>query len=579
MQMRRLGYLLTLVLATALCVTPGFAQDGKLKIKVMPKQAYVFVDGQAIREGNQSISLTPGKHTVVVVNYGYKMESRDVNIDAGKSTPLEVTLTAYGNPVAGPFGVVMIEKGFWNSQEARAAVLSNGTKPDYFVGHVDEFNHDWWWHQNLLLPPGTHHLTVTVKGKTLFSGDVNVVANKKTIIHLNQNGKQTTVDWPRGEKLKDLARFKAGTATAQVVVAPVTGSFSVSNANINCGQTSTLNWQSTDSVDTSISGIGAVAPSGTQSVEPHATTSYDFSTTGPGGSAKGNGTVNVNTAVQASLTANPTELHYRKIGDKLLTQDSSTLTWSTSNASTITLDGATVQPSGTQTVKPNPSNTDQVPEGQPARTIDENKSYTLNASNVCGGTGTQTASLHITGTVEPIPTVTLQSIFYPTDYPDKKNPQVGLVKSQQLELATTAAGFKKYLEYDPDAKLSVEAYADVRGSKPFNQDLSERRVERIKQYLVDQGVSADKVETAAYGKDRPLPKDQVAQMESTNPQMPPRARLKNKQADWLAYNRRADVILLPSGKKSAQYFPHGADDSGLIWQMPKPSLKKVEAAQ
>jgi hypothetical protein len=586
MQMRRLGFLLTLVLATAFCATTGFAQDGKLKIKVTPKQAYVFVDGQAIREGSQSISLTPGKHTVVVVNYGYKMESRDVNIDAGKSTPLEVTLQAYGSPVAGPYGVVMIEKGFWNSQEARAAVLSEGTKPDYFVGHVDEFNHDWWWHQNLLLPPGTHHLTVTLKGKTLFSGDVNVVANKKTVIHLNENGKQTTSDWPRGEKLKDLARFKAGTATAQVVVAPVTGSFSVSNPNINCGQTSTLNWQSTDSVDTTISGIGAVQPSGSQTVEPHATTSYDFSTTGPGGTVKGNGSVNVNIAVQASLTANPTELHYRKIGDKLLTQDSSTLTWSTSNASTITLDGVTVQPSGSETVKPDPSNTAQVPEGQPARTIDETKTYTLHATNVCGGgnggaggNGTQTASLHITGTVEPIPTVTLQSIFYPTDYPDKKNPQVGLVKSQQLELATTADGFKKYLEYDPDAKLSVEAYADIRGSKPFNQDLSERRVERIKQYLVEQGVSADKVETAAYGKDRPLPKDQVTQMESSNPQMPPKARLKNKQADWLAYNRRADIILLPSGKKSAQYFPHGADDSGIIWQMPKPPLKKVQAAQ
>ncbi len=573
MQMRRLGYLLTLLLATALCVTTGFAQDGKLKIKVTPKQAYVFVDGQAIREGSQSISLTPGKHTVVVVNYGYKMESRDVNIDAGKSTPLEVTLTAYGSAVAGPYGLVIIEG------DPRAAVLSNGTKPDYFVGHVDEFNHDWWWHQNLLLPPGTHHLTITHKGTTVWAGDVIVVANKKTVVYADHNGKQKTIDWPRGEKMKDLARFKAGTASAQVVVAPVTGSFSVSNANINCGQTSTLNWQSTDSVDTNISGIGAVAPSGNQTVEPHATASYDFSTVGPGGSAKGNGTVNVNTAVQASLTANPTELHYRKIGEKVLTQDSSTLTWSTSNASTVTLDGATVQPSGTETVKPGPTNTDQVPEGQSARTIDETKSYALKASNVCGGTGNQTATLHITGTVEPIPTVTLQSIFYPTDYPDKKNPQVGLVKSEQLELATTAAGFKKYLEYDPDAKLSVEAYADVRGSKPFNQDLSERRVERIKQYLVDQGVSADKVETAAYGKDRPLPKDQVAQLEGSNPQPPPKARMKNKQADWLAYNRRADIILLPSGKKSVQYFPHGADDAGLIWQMPKPSLKKVEAAQ
>jgi outer membrane protein OmpA-like peptidoglycan-associated protein len=325
-----------------------------------------------------------------------------------------------------------------------------------------------------------------------------------------------------------------------------------------------------------------VQPSGNQTVEPHATTTYDFSATGPGGTAKGTGTVNVNTAVQASLSANPTDLKYRKIGEKVLTQDSSTLTWNTSNASNITLDGNKVDASGNQTVKPDPSNTEQVPEGQPARTIDENKTYTLNATNVCGGSATQSASLHITGTVEPIPTVTLQSIFYPTDYPDKKNPQVGLVKSQQLELATTAAGFKKYLEYDPDAKLSVEAYADVRGSKPFNQDLSERRVERIKQYLIEQGVSADKVETAAYGKDRPLPQDQVVQLEGMNPQMPPDKRFKTRTAkhnDWLAYNRRADIILQPSGKKSTQYFPHGADDSSIIWQVPKPSLKKVEAAQ
>jgi OmpA family/PEGA domain len=573
MQMRRLGYLLTLVLATTFCATSGFAQDGKLKIKVMPKQAYVFVDGQAIRDGSQSVSLAAGKHTVVVVNYGFKMESRDVDITAGKSTPLEVTLQPYGSTVAGPYGLVIIEG------DPRAAVLSNGTKPDYFVGHVDEFDHDWWFHQNLLLPPGTHHITITHKGMTVWSGDVTVAANKKTVIYANKSGKMKTVDWKRGEKLKDLARFKAGTASAQVVVAPVTGSFNVSNANINCGQTSTLNWQSTDSVDTSISGIGAVQPSGTQSVEPHATTSYDFSTTGPGGMAKGSGTVNVNTAVQASLSGNPTELHYRKIGEKVLTQDSSTLTWSTSNASTVTIDGMTVQPSGTETVKPDPMNTEQVPEGQPARTIDENKSYTLNASNVCGGSGTQTTSLHITGTVEPIPAVTLQSIFYPTNYPEKKNPQVGLVKSQQLELATTADGFKKYLEYDPDAKLSVEAHADVRGSKPFNQDLSERRVERIKQYLVDQGISADKVETAAYGKERPLAKDQVKDLEGSNPQMPPKARMRNKQADWLAYNRRADIVLLPSGKKSVQYFPHGADDSGIIWQMAKPQMKKVQAAQ
>ena len=101
----------------------------------------------------------------------------------------------------------------------------------------------------------------------------------------------------------------------------------------------------------------------------------------------------------------------------------------------------------------------------------------------------------------------------------------------------------------------------------------------VVQYLVDQGVSADKVETAAYGKEKPLGKSDVADMEKTNPNAPPKARMRDKRADWLAYNRRADIVLLPSGKKSSQFYPNNADDAGILWQIPKPALKKVEAAQ
>jgi hypothetical protein len=570
--MRRLAYLFTLVLAIALGATTGFAQDGKLKVKVTPKQAYVFVDGNAIRDGSQSISLSPGKHTVVVVNYGYKISTQDVTIEAGKSTPLDVKLDAYGDKVAGPFGDVQFDG------DPRAAVLSNGTTPGYFVGHVDEFNNDWIWHQNLLLPPGTHHITVTHAGKTVWSGDVTVEANKKTVVYMKDN-KQKTVAWSRGEKLKDLPRFKVGIASAQIAVAPATGNFSASTANINCGQSSTLNWQTTDTVDANISGIGTVQPSGSQSVSPHATTDYAFTATGPGGTVKGDANVNVNTKVDASISANPAEVHYRKIGDKVITQDSTTLTWQTSNADSITVDGQKVDASGSETEKPEPADTTAVPDGQPARTIDENKAYTLNATNVCGGSATEAANVHIVGSVEPIPTVTLQSVFYPTDYPDKRHPQVGLVKSQQAALSTLADGFKKYLEYDPDAKLSVEAHADERGSKSFNQDLSERRVERIKAYLVEQGISSDKVETAAYGKEQPMPEATVKELEDTNPVKPSKSHARAKHTDWLAYNRRADIILMPSGKKSTQFYPNGADDVNLIWQLPKPSLKKVEADQ
>jgi hypothetical protein len=572
--MRRFGNCITLAIAIAVFAGASFAQDGKLKIKVTPPQAYVFVDGQAIREGRQTIPLSAGKHIVAVVNYGYKISTQDVNIESGKTTDLNVALEAYGGTVNGPFGDIQF------SGDERAAVLSNGTTPAYFVGHVDEFNWDWIWHQNLLLPAGTHHVTVTRKGNTIWSGDVTVAVGKKVIVDLNHNGAQKTVNWDRGNKLGAQPRFKAGIASTTVAVAPATGSFSSSNANINCGESTTLTWNTAETSEASISGVGNVATSGSQSVSPHATTTYDFSSGGPGGTVKGSSTVNVNTAVQASISANPAEVHYRKIGDKVLTQDSSTLQWSTSNASDVSIDPVgKVDASGSQVIKAAPADSSTVGEGQPIVTIDETKSYTLKATNVCGGSSTQTASLHVVGTREPIPSVVLQSVFYPTDYPDKKHPQTGLVRSQQLTLATLAGGFKKYLEYDPDAKLSVEAFADTRGAVKFNQDLSERRVERIKQYLVDQGIASDKIQTAAYGKERPLPKKEVAELEKSNPSQPSKARARNKEGDWYAYNRRADIVLLPSGKKSSQYFPHNADDSGLIWQIPKPSLKKVEADQ
>lgn len=572
--MRRLGIIFTLAIALALTATSSFAQDGKLKLKVTPAQGYLFVDGKAIREGSHSVSLASGKHTVVVVNYGYKIFTQDVTITAGKTTDLAVALEAYGDKVPGPYGLIMVEF----KPQGKAAVLLNGKKTDYFVGNVDEFNHDWWFHQNLIVPPGTHQVTVMRDDKELYSGSVTVGANEKVVIHVTKAGAVTKSPWKRGEELAKkgpLSRFTAGMASAQVVVAPPKiGRFAADNANINCGQTSNLGWATTDVVDTSIdNGATAGTPNGTAAVSPHATTTYTLTATGPGGKLTNTAVVNVNTVVTGSITASPSELHYRKIGDKVITDDSGTVTWTTGNADSVNVDPfGKVDLNGSQAVKADPAKTDIGP-------VDENRNYVLHATNVCGGSLDQTAAVHVTGSIEPIPEVVLQSVFYPTDYPDKKNPQVGLVKSQQAELATLATGFKKYLEYDGDAKLSIEAFADIRGSVPHNQDLSERRVERIKQYLVDQGISADKIQTAAYGKERPLAKADVKNLVDTNPNPAPKARSRNITGDYYAYNRRADIVLLPSGKKSSQFYPNGADDAGILWQIPKPALKKVEAAQ
>jgi hypothetical protein len=49
-------------------------------------------------------------------------------------------------------------------------------------------------------------------------------------------------------------------------------------------------------------------------------------------------------------------------------------------------------------------------------------------------------------------------------------------------------------------------------------------------------------------------------------------------ADCYAYNCRAVIVLLSSGKKSAQFYPHSADRSGTMWQISKPALnlKKID---
>ena len=298
--MRRIGYVFTLAVAFAMLASASFAQDGKLKIKVTPPQAYVFVDGNAISDGSHDMKLSAGKHTVVVVNYGYKISTQDVNIEAGKKTDLNVALEPYGDKVCGPWGRVYI-----SGTDTRAAVLSDGKTPGYFVGHVDEFDNDFWlWKQELLLPPGTHHLTITRDGKELWSGDVNVEAGKKVSINVSKNA-QVTSDWAKRDadltKKAPLPRFHAGIASATIVVAPMKATMTNATANINCGQTTNLEWKTTDAVDVTFdNGVGKVANSGSQGVSPHATTTYTMTATGPGGIVTGAETVNVNTVVTAT---------------------------------------------------------------------------------------------------------------------------------------------------------------------------------------------------------------------------------------------------------------------------------------
>jgi len=562
---------LVMVFFAALIVgVPASAQNGKptgkLKITVSPKQAYVFVDGNAIRDGSQTIELSEGKHSVGVYNYGYVPQTKDVDITSGKSTDMSVSLQASGDKVSGPFGDIEF-KG-----HPRAAVLLNGTTPSYFAGNVDEFDNNWIWHQWLLVKPGSYQVTVTQKGQTIWSGAVAVKAGERVIVDLNHNGATRTKDFKAGLKIGPEPRFEAGVASAMVPIAPVTAQLSASQTQLSCGQSANLDWKTTDAADVSIANLGNVATSGDRSVDPKQTTTYQLVAKGPGGEATSSATLNVNGTPTATLSLSPSEVRYHKIGDKVVQQDSATLNWSSSNETSVTLEPfGSVTSSGSRSIEATAHRTGTGP-------VNKDVTYRLTATNACGGTTTRTATLHMVGSIDAAPPVTLASVFYPTAFPARRHPKIGLVASQKKLLAKAASTFKDNEQYDQENKLTVIGHADVRGSKKYNEALSQRRAELAKDYLVSQGVPADRIATRAEGKDMQLDEKQVASLQSQDTEKPEKWMTSRKKATWLAYNRRVDVVLEPAGQESTEAYPNDAPDARVLWQRPMPQLKAVENA-
>ena len=60
-----------------------------------------------------------------------------------------------------------------------------------------------------------------------------------------------------------------------------------------------------------------------------------------------------------------------------------------------------------------------------------------------------------------------------------------------------------WLRVNPDVALTVEGHCDERGTREYNLALGERRANAVKEYLISQGVGADRIRTISYGEERP----------------------------------------------------------------------------
>jgi len=183
-------------------------------------------------------------------------------------------------------------------------------------------------------------------------------------------------------------------------------------------------------------------------------------------------------APTASLSASPNTV------DK---GESTTLTWQTTNATDISIDGiGAVQPNGSQKVTPADSTTYHLTAKGPGGTQEATARVTVNAP---AAPPPPTAS----ATEEELFSQSVKDIYFEYDKFD-------ISPDQQAALR----GDIDFLKQHANVRFTIEGHCDERGSTEYNLALGDNRANSVKNALVQGGVSADRIKTISYGKEKPF---------------------------------------------------------------------------
>ncbi|HEY0704087.1 MAG TPA: peptidoglycan-associated lipoprotein Pal [Candidatus Acidoferrales bacterium] len=140
----------------------------------------------------------------------------------------------------------------------------------------------------------------------------------------------------------------------------------------------------------------------------------------------------------------------------------------------------------------------------------DSTTYTITATGP-GGSATATARVTVGGgaAVAPPPTSNNQSMtelfeqnvkdaFFDFNKSD--------LRGDAREALTRTAEF---LRSYPQVRVTIEGHCDDRGSTEYNIGLGERRAQAAKNYLISLGITADRMDTVSWGKERPFCTEQT----------------------------------------------------------------------
>jgi peptidoglycan-associated lipoprotein len=92
----------------------------------------------------------------------------------------------------------------------------------------------------------------------------------------------------------------------------------------------------------------------------------------------------------------------------------------------------------------------------------------------------------------------VSDIFF--DY-DKADIKPDMVPVLQMDAA--------WLKANPTFRFTIEGHCDERGSEEYNLGLGDRRANAVKEYLIAQGIAANRITTVSYGEERPVCREQT----------------------------------------------------------------------
>lgn len=84
-------------------------------------------------------------------------------------------------------------------------------------------------------------------------------------------------------------------------------------------------------------------------------------------------------------------------------------------------------------------------------------------------------------------------VYFSTD-------QTDLTPEAQQTLSNQARWLQQYSQYS----ITIEGHADERGTREYNIGLGSKRAESVRAFLARNGISAGRVRTISYGKERPV---------------------------------------------------------------------------